>query len=672
MSAEQNTEFLKLKQLRETIKTHDHNYYVLDSPVISDAEYDRLFRELLAIESLHPDWITPDSPSQRVGITSLATFQPVQHHQPLLSLSNVFDETELDAFFHRISEKIHISSNAIDMVCEPKLDGIAINLIYENGILTYAATRGDGITGEDVTANIRTIKSVPLQLLGEIKPRLIEVRGEVLMPKKIFNELNQIAIQMNDKVFVNPRNAAAGSVRQLDPKVTAKRSLMMYCYGIGAAENIDLPSDHFLQLQWLKENGFRVYEDIKCVQGIDNCLNYYRKLLAERELLPFEIDGVVYKVNNIEYQKILGYISRAPRYACAHKFPANEEMTQVQAVDFQVGRTGALTPVARLTPVFVGGAMVSNATLHNMDEIARKDVRIGDIVVIRRAGDVIPEVVSVVKERRPEITSPVILPSECPVCKSKVIHSEEEAIARCSAGLFCPAQLKASIWHFASRKAMNIDGLGGVLIEQLMETELIKNVADLYILTVDNLENLQRMGKKSAQNIINAIEKSKNTTLSRFIYALGIREVGEASARILAQAFGSIEKLILANEEMLTALQDIGPVVSSHIIAFFKEEHNLTVIQNLLERGVNIANESDISSKSHPFYEKTFVLTGTLPTLSREQATEMLLSVGAKVTGSVSKKTDYLLLGSDPGSKYEKAIELRISILSEDEFLRNF
>ncbi|WP_115704528.1 NAD-dependent DNA ligase LigA [Legionella sainthelensi] len=659
-----------MAKLKDKIRQYDYHYYVLDDPLVPDVEYDRCFRALLDLETKHPELLTADSPTQRVGGTPADAFAPVTHRQPMLSLSNVFSEDELQAFIKRVTEKLDEPVLQLVFTCEPKLDGLAVNITYENGVLVYAATRGDGTTGENITANIKTIAAIPLVLRTNKPPRFIEIRGEVYMPKAGFEEYNKKAKELGEKTFANPRNAAAGSLRQLNPAVTANRPLAIYCYGIGACEDYRLPSTHWEQLQLIKEFGFKVSSESKREVGIKGCLDYYRNMLAKREQLPFEIDGVVYKVDSIALQQQLGFISRAPRFACAHKFPATEEITEILAVDFQVGRTGALTPVARLAPVNVAGVTVSNATLHNMDEITRKDIRIGDKVIIRRAGDVIPEVVSVVLEQRPTDTKEICLPLKCPVCDSDVVREEGEAVARCIGGLFCKAQLKRMMWHFASRKAMHIEGLGSVLIEQLVDEGIVRHLPDLYRLDVSTLANLPRMGEKSAKNLLQALEQSKKTTLSRFLYALGIREIGEASARVLAEHFGDIKAISNATVDELMNLEDMGPVGAGNIVHFFAQTHNLEVIQHLLELGVYWPKiEKKQQNTEHPLFGKTVVLTGTLNTLSREEAKAKLLILGAKVSGSVSAKTDYVIAGTEAGSKLDKANNLGISILDEEQFL---
>ncbi|GGI78933.1 NAD-dependent DNA ligase LigA [Legionella impletisoli] len=660
----------EIEHLREKIRYYDYQYYVLDEPSVPDAEYDRCFKRLQELEEQYPQYKTEDSPTQRVGIAPVSSLKPISHYQPMLSLSNVFDEGELKAFIKRVTDKLDYNPEDLVFACEPKLDGLAVNLTYEQGKLVSAATRGDGHVGENITGNIKTIAAVPLTLLGDDIPKMIEVRGEVYMPLAGFEALNETARKVGEKTFANPRNAAAGSLRQLNPAVTASRPLAIYCYGIGACEGVLLPDSHVEQLSLLKHLGFRVAPEIEVQRGLKGCLRYYEAMLKRRADLPYEIDGVVYKVDSTSLQSRLGFVARAPRFACAHKFPASEEMTTLLAVDFQVGRTGALTPVARLKPVRVAGVTVSNATLHNMDEIERKDIRIGDEVIIRRAGDVIPEVVSVILEKRPAKTKAITLPKHCPVCGADVIREAGEAVARCTGGLFCKAQRKRMIWHFASRKAMAIDGLGDVLIEQLVDNERLEDVSDLYTLTEKELAEYPRMGPKSAENLVKAIEQSKRTAFQRFIYALGIREIGEASAQLLADHYQDIDALKEANAEDLMALKDIGPVVAEHVVHFFAQDHNLEVIDKLLQYGVHWPTpEEKPVDESHPFYGKTVVLTGSLSSMSRDEAKAKLTARGAKVTGSVSAKTDYLIAGVDPGSKYTKASELGVPILNEDEFL---
>lgn len=653
----------QLENLREQLRYHNHRYYVLDDPQIPDAEYDRLFRELQALESAHPELITPDSPTQRVGAAPLSEFGEVKHAIPMLSLGNVFSDGELLAFDKRIHDRLKADAD-IEYVAEPKLDGLAISILYENGIFTRAATRGDGETGEDVTQNVRTIEAIPLHLLGQGWPAMLEVRGEIYMPKAGFNTLNERLRNEGAKTFVNPRNAAAGSLRQLDSRITAQRPLTIFCYAVGLVEGGNIPDTHYAILQQLALWGLRVCPDIQVVQGAQGCLDYFRRIGAKRDKLPYDIDGVVYKVNAIALQQELGFVSRAPRWATAHKFPAQEETTVLEDVEFQVGRTGALTPVARLKPVFVGGVTVSNATLHNMDEIERKDVRIGDSVIVRRAGDVIPEVARVILERRPADARPIVMSRQCPVCGSEVQRLEGEAVSRCTGGLYCPAQVKEAIKHFASRKAMNIDGLGDKLVEQFFEQGLIRHVDDLYRLQAEPIAALERMGEKSADNLINALEKSKATTLERFIFALGIREVGESTAKTLARHFGSLEALQTANEETLKLVPDVGPVVATNIARFFSEAHNRDTIQHLRELGVHWANYEAKPAEALPLAGKTYVITGTL-SRSRDDIKADLEALGAKVAGSVSKKTTALIAGENAGSKLDKAQDLGVEILDE-------
>ncbi len=632
-----------------------------------------MFRELQALEAEHPDLITDDSPTQRVGISPQTQFEEIQHHTPMLSLDNAFSETELSDFDRRIRdrlEKAGVQTEELEYVAEPKLDGAAVSLVYEHGVLVRGATRGDGRIGEDITHNIRTIPAVPLRLRGELQPNRLEVRGEVFMPKVRFAAYNQAASERGDKLFVNPRNAAAGSLRQLDARETAERPLDLFFYGLGVCEGIEMPQSQAQALELLHELGFKTSPEWEVVAGFLGCLAYYENIKAKRDKLPYEIDGVVYKVNDAGLQQILGFVSRAPRWAIAHKFPAQEELTVVRDIEFQVGRTGALTPVARLDPVFVGGVTVSNATLHNMGEIKRKDVRIGDTVVVRRAGDVIPEVVRVLRERRPPRAKGIRLPRRCPVCKSDVVRAESEAVARCVGGLYCPAQRKEALRHFASRTAMDIEGLGSKLVDQLVDAELVENPADLYELSEQQFEGLDRMGPKSAANLVAALENSKATTLPRFLYALGIREVGEATALSLAQHFTSLEDLMAADEETLTEVADVGPIVAAHVRAFFQEDHNRQVIQALREHGVRWPSQAPRAVDADSIVSgKTVVLTGTLKNMTRDQAKARLTELGAKVTGSVSKSTDIVIAGANAGSKLSKAEEYGIEIWSEDELL---
>ena len=653
----------RARELREQIQEHNYLYYVLDAPDIPDVEYDRLLRELETLEARYPELITPDSPTQRVGAEPVKAFGQVIHEIPMLSLGNAFSDQEMSDFDKRIRESLEI--DAVEYMAEPKLDGLAISLIYEKGLLTQGATRGDGVTGENVTRNVRTIPSVPLRLRGKNIPGLLEVRGEVFMPKKGFTELNKAQAARDEKQFANPRNAAAGSLRQLDPRITRTRPLTMFCYGIGKVEGKSMPDRHNDIMQLLRNWGLRINPDAKIVNGLNKCLDYYKKMAQRREKLAYEIDGVVYKVNQIEQQQKLGFVSRAPRWAIAYKFPAQEEMTRLLAIDVQVGRTGALTPVARLEPVFVGGVTVTNATLHNEDEIRRKDVRVGDTVIVRRAGDVIPEVVSVVKTRRPKKTKPYRFPEKCPECGSEIIRLEGQAIARCSGGLYCPAQRKEAIKHFASRRAMDIDGLGDKLIDQMVEQGLIKDVADLYTLSQEKLAGLDRMAEKSAVNIMSALDKSKQTTLARFLYALGIREVGETTARTLAEQAGSLEAITKLDEEQLQALPDVGPIVARSITTFFHQAHNRDVIKKLQKAGIHWPDIEPQTANDKPLTGKTFVLTGTLASMTRDEAKNKLQALGARVSSSVSKKTSYVVAGADSGSKLTKAQALGVPVLDE-------
>lgn len=657
--------------LREELNKHNYLYYTLDAPIIPDAEYDRLFQELVKLETDHPNLKTIDSPTQRAGGQPLKIFPEVNHRIPMLSLDNAFTFETVQEFDKRVHDRLKTSA-LILYACEPKLDGLAVTLIYEEGIFVAGATRGDGVTGEQITENLRTIPVIPLKLTDKNPPHLLEVRGEVFMPKAGFKTLNERAIANNEKTFANPRNAAAGSLRQLDSKITASRPLSFFAYAIARIDGKkDVFSTHHESMEYLKHEGFPICPLNHIANGVKGCLEYYQKLVEKRHSLPYEIDGVVYKVDNLDLQKQLGFVSRAPRWAIAHKFPAEEALTELLDVEFQVGRTGALTPVARLKPVFVGGATVSNATLHNMDEILRKDVRIHDTVVVRRAGDVIPEVASVVLEKRPTHAKKIVLPKKCPVCGAEVLREEGEAAARCMGGLGCRAQQKESIIHFASRRAMNIDGLGIKLVDQLVETGFIQNIADLFQIEAESLASLQRMGVKSAENIVNAIENSKKTTFPKFLYSLGIREVGEATALALANHFHDLKSVMQANEETLQTVPDVGPVVAAHIYAFFRQPHNREVIDKLLKAGIHWPTPKPVPSvESHPFSGKTFVLTGTLSELSREEAKEKLIQFGAKVSESVSKKTDYVVVGDAPGSKLAKAENLGVAILDEKQFLK--
>lgn len=653
--------------LREQIEYHNNRYYVLDDPEIPDAEYDRLLRELQALEEQYPALRDAQSPTQRVGAQVQKKFAPVRHETPMLSLANAFNEQEVVDFDRRVRERLKVDS--VEYAAEPKLDGLAVNLLYIDGTLVCGATRGDGATGEDVTQNLRTLASVPRRLRGPHIPQKLEVRGEVYMPKAGFEAFNAAAQARGEKTFVNPRNAAAGSLRQLDPRITAQRPLAMVCHGVGGFQDGALPTRHSDILERLQAWGLQPAPECRVVHGVHGCLAYYRDLAQRRAALPFEIDGVVYKVNALAQQRQLGFVARAPRWAIAHKFPAHEELTEVLGIEVQVGRTGALTPVARLKPVFVGGVTVTNATLHNQDELDRKDVRVGDTVIVRRAGDVIPEIVGVIVERRPPHTLAYKIPAHCPVCGSDVVRADGEAVARCSGGLYCAAQRKEGILHFASRRAMDIDGMGEKLVDQLVERELVKNVADLYALTPDLLAGLERMGEKSAANVYAALQKSKQTTLARFLYALGIREVGEATAAALATHFGALQSVMDADQETLQAVPDVGPVVAAHVESFFRQAHNREIIERLLVAGVQWPEAAPAPGANRPLQGKTFVLTGSLESLTREQAKERLQVLGAKVTASVSAKTDYLVAGADPGSKVHKAQELGVRVVGERALL---
>mgnify|MGYP001828601551 FL=1 len=663
----------KIESLREEIRYHNYRYHTLDDIEIPDAEYDRLMRELQQLEEEHPELVTPDSPTQRVGAEPGGALETVQHRVPMLSLDNVFSEEELLEFHRRVADKLEFEDGAKDLVyaAEPKLDGAAVSLLYEDGVLVRAATRGDGTTGEDITHNVRTIQSIPLKLLGNGYPTTLEVRGEVFMPRAGFEAYNKKAREAGEKTFVNPRNAAAGSLRQLDPKLTAQRPLDMYVYSAGVVEGGQLPGRHSEIIAQLQEWGLKTCPERAVVKGVEGCLAYYRNIGEKRDSLPYDIDGVVYKVDSLAMQRELGFVARAPRWAVAHKFPAQEELTTVEGVEFQVGRTGAVTPVARLEPVFVGGVTVSNATLHNIDELHRKDVRVGDTVIIRRAGDVIPEVVSVVKSRRPAKTKRVQLPDRCPVCDSHVRREEGEAVARCTGGLFCKAQRVESLKHFVSRRAMDIEGLGAKLIEQLVEENRIQGPSDIFRLTKDELAERERMGEKSADNLVNAIEASKSTTLARFLYALGIREVGEATAASLADYFGNLPAIVSAKQEDLVKVPDVGPVVAQRIRDFLDEEHNLDVMTQLQELGVHWQDlDPSQVEEDGSLTGKTFVITGTLPEMTRDDAKALIQKAGGKVTGSVSSKTSYLLAGEKAGSKLAKAESLGVEVIDLDGLRR--
>lgn len=658
----------RIHSLREKINDHNYRYYVLDDPEVPDSEYDRLLRDLQQLEHDHPTLVTDDSPTQRVGAAPLDKFDEVRHELPMLSLGNAFSENDVLDFDRRSRERLEVDS--ITYSAEPKLDGLAISLLYENGVLVRGATRGDGSTGEDVTQNIRTIPSIPLRLMGRSFPRVLEVRGEVFMSRKGFAALNKAQREKNEKTFANPRNAAAGSLRQLDPRITATRPLEMICYGVGFVEGKSLPDTHSEILAVLREWGIRTSAEAQVVNSIQGCLGYHQDMLGRRDTLAYDIDGVVYKVDSLAQQKILGFVSRAPRWAVAHKFPAEEELTKLLAIDVQVGRTGTLTPVARLEPVFVGGVTVTNATLHNQDEIERKDIRIGDTVIVRRAGDVIPEIVGAVKSKRKKGARRFKLPTQCPECGSDIVKLEDEVAARCTSGLYCPAQRREAIRHFASRRAIDIEGLGDKLVELLDQKQLIKNVADLYKLKVKDVAALERMGDKSAENLIQALQDSQQTTLPRFIFALGIRQVGEATAQALANHFGDLKSLRKAKSEALERVPDVGPVVARSIVAFFKQLHNKEVIDRLIKSGMHWDDIKLKPAADMPLAGQVFVLTGMLSSMTRAGAKDRLQSLGAKVAGSVSKKTDYVVVGADPGSKATRAEQLGVAVLNEDELAK--
>lgn len=657
----------RLRELRAQIEHHDFRYYVCDDPEVSDAQYDRLIGELRSLEAAHPELVTADSPTQRVGGQPSRDFGEVLHAVPMLSLDNAFTDEDIVAFDRRIRERLDVAQ--VQYCAEPKIDGLAISLRYERGVLVQAATRGDGTTGEDVTANVRAIRSVPLRLLGSA-PEVFEVRGEVFMTRLAFKELNRRQAEKGDKTFANPRNAAAGSLRQLDPAITAARSLDIFLYGIGAVSGWDTPDRHSQVLAELRQQGLRTCPEISVVTGVAGCLQYHARIAGLRDSLGYDIDGVVYKVDRFDWQRDLGFVARAPRWAIAHKFPAQEEITTVRDVEFQVGRTGALTPVARLEPVFVGGVTVSNVTLHNMDELQRKDVRIGDTVVVRRAGDVIPEVVRVVTERRPEGSRAVSLPTECPVCGSHVARAEGEAVARCTGGLVCSAQRREALRHFASRRAMDIEGLGDKVIEQLVEAGRVHTPADLYTLAPDELAELDRMGPKSARNLVDALERSKQTSLPRFLFALGIRDVGEATALALSEHFGGIAPLVAASADEIQQVRDVGPVVASHVVEFFAEPRNRQVVDSLIAAGLHWpAGTAKSNRDDGPLTGQVVVITGTLTGMSRDEAREAARAAGATVTDAISKKTTLLVVGAEAGSKLRRAQELGVRTVDEQEFV---
>lgn len=664
-------------ELRADLERHNHAYYFLDAPTIPDAEYDKLFRELQGLEADYPELLTADSPTQRVGGAPLKEFPPRQHGVPMLSLNNAFAPEEVEAFDKRVRDGLETIA-AVDYAVEPKFDGLAISLTYENGVFTCGATRGDGVTGEEVTPNLRTLRCIPLRLQGEGWPALIEIRGEVLMFKADFAELNARQRERGDKEFANPRNAAAGSLRQLDSKITASRPLSFFAYGVGAGADALAVKTHSELMDRLAAWGFPVAAERAVVSGSRGQLEFFAKIGMLRPSLPYDIDGVVYKVNRLDWQAQLGFVSRAPRFAIAHKFPAEEALTEVLGIDVQVGRTGAITPVARLKPVFVGGVTVTNATLHNEDEVRRKDVRVGDTVIVRRAGDVIPEVVAIVPEKRPSrdlfggepLHPPFELPKLCPECGSAVVRGIDEAIARCTGGLYCPAQRKQALWHYAARRAMDIEGLGDKIVDQLVDACLVHTPADLYGLSVETLAGLERMGEKSAQNLVAAIDASRQTTLARFIFALGIRNVGEATARDLARYFGNLDGIIAADVEALQQVPDVGPIVAASIVAFFSESHNREIIAQLFAAGLHWTDGEPADAGPKLLAGKTLVLTGTLPTLKRDDAKAMIEAAGGKVAGSVSKKTDFVVAGEEAGSKLEKAMELGVAVIDEAELLK--
>ncbi|HET9041924.1 MAG TPA: NAD-dependent DNA ligase LigA [Burkholderiales bacterium] len=655
----------RVKALRAALEEANYRYYVLDAPTISDAEYDRLFRELQDLEAQQPELATPDSPTLRVGAAPLEAFGTVRHRVPMLSLNNAFEDEEVAAFDRRVREGL--GNGPVEYACEPKFDGLAISLVYERGVFAQGATRGDGYEGEDVTVNLRTVKSIPLRLRATHAPPLLEVRGEVIIYRRDFERLNARQRAQGAKEFANPRNAAAGGLRQLDSRITASRPLRFFAYGLGETAGRREVQTQSGVLELLDKLGLPVCAERRTVQGVEGLLAYYRELGAKRTLLPYDVDGVVYKVNRLADQERLGFVARAPRFAVAHKFPAEEATTRLVAIEVQVGRTGAITPVARLEPVFVGGVTVTNATLHNEDELHRKDIRVGDTVVVRRAGDVIPEVVRAEPgSRRPN--APLFhVPAHCPVCGSAVVRLPDEAVARCTGGLFCPAQRKQALLHFASRRALDIEGLGEKLVDQLVDAGMVKTPADLYALDPARLAALERMGEKSAQNVLAALERSKRTTLARFIYALGIRSVGEATARDLARHFGALDPLVAADEAALQEVEDVGPVVAMSIRRFFAEKHNRDVIDALRRHGVRWEEgKARPAAPAGRLAGKTFVLTGTLPDMTRDEAAALITSHGGKVAGSVSKKTDYVVAGAEAGSKLAKAEALGIPVLDED------
>jgi DNA ligase (NAD+) len=657
----------QINYLKSVIREHDHRYYVLDDPQISDHEYDSLLRELKKLEDSHPELITSDSPTQRVGGSPISEFNQIQHSKPMLSLGNAFGIDELEAFNKRINDTLDV--NDVEFNAELKFDGLAVTILYENGIMKYAATRGDGSVGEDVTHNIKTIKTIPLKLHGENHPRTFEVRGEVLMDKDDFKELNEYQISLDQKTFANPRNAAAGSLRQLDPKITAKRKLKFYAYSLGQVDQDLRLTNHTDILEYIHNAGIPISSYSERVVGINQMQHFYEDILKKRNNLPFDIDGIVYKVNSIKNQENLGYVSKAPRWAIAYKFPAEEAETVVNDINVQVGRTGVITPVARLQPVFVSGVTVTNATLHNEDEMLRKDIRIGDSVIVRRAGDVVPEVVRVIKEKRPSTAKVFKMPQYCPICNSQVIRIDGEAAQRCTGQLKCEAQAKQAISHYVSRKAMNIEGLGAKIIDHFFEKGMIKKIPDIYQLDYEEIQKMEGFGEKSAENLRDAIELSKNTTLAKFIYALGIRNVGEATSKDIVKKLGALENVMKASIDDFLEINDVGPVVAQSLHQFFQEDENKVIINNIIEFGVKWDDQAQNVTNNQKLNQQTFVVTGTLENFSRDEIKELIENNGGKVSGSVSKKTSYVIIGDNPGSKADKAAELGVKIINEKQLM---